>query len=86
MFVKNEWMEVGAWVYKHFDEVGGISFLPYSDHTYQQAPYQPVSKEVYEEWLAKTPNVNWEEFNVNELEDKTEGTQTLACAGGGCEL
>ena len=83
---ENEWMEVGAWVYKHFDEVGGISFLPYSDHTYQQAPYQPVSKEVYEEWLAKTPNVNWEEFNVNELEDKTEGTQTLACAGGGCEL
>ena len=44
---KDEWMEVGAWVYKHFDEVGGISFLPYSEHTYQQAPYQPVSKEEF---------------------------------------
>jgi len=83
---EHEWMEVGAWVYKHFDEVGGISFLPYSDHTYQQAPYQPISEEEYLEWKKKTPKVNWTQFNVNEHQDNTEGTQTLACAGGVCEL
>lgn len=83
---EHEWMEVGAWVYKHFDEVGGISFLPYSDHTYQQAPYQPVSKEVYEDWMTKTPKIDWTQFNIDEHEDKTEGAQQLACMGASCEI
>lgn len=83
---EHEWMDVGAWVYKHFDEVGGISFLPYSDHTYQQAPYQPISEEEYVEWCAKTPKIDWSGFNVDEHEDKTEGAQQYACSGSSCEL
>ena len=73
-------------VYKHFDEVGGISFLPYSEHSYQQAPYQPISEQEYNEWCAKTPKIDWSGFNVDEHEDKTEGAQQMACAGGTCEL
>lgn len=83
---EHEWMEVGAWVYEHFDEVGGISFLPYSDHSYVQAPYQPISEEEYEKLLAETPIVDWTQFTVNEYEDKTEGAQQLACSGNMCEI
>jgi ribonucleoside-diphosphate reductase alpha chain len=80
-----EWPEVGAWVWKHFDEVSGVSFLPFSDHTYQQAPYQDCSKEEYEEFLAKMPvEVRWEEFV--EKEDNTTGVQHLACTSGACEI
>ncbi len=81
-----EWMEVGAWVYKHFDEVGGISFLPHSDHSYVQAPYQPISKDEYEKKLADFPTIDWTLFNIDEHEDKTEGAQQYACSGGMCEL
>jgi ribonucleoside-diphosphate reductase alpha chain len=57
---ENEWMAVGAWVYEHFDEVSGISFLPFSEHTYQQAPYQDVDADTYKEWAGKMPkNVDW---------------------------
>ena len=81
----DEWMEVGAWVWKHFDEISGVSFLPHSDHTYQQAPYEDCTKEQYEELLAKTPKtIDWLEF-VEET-DNTEGAQTLACTGGACEI
>ena len=80
-------MEVGAWVYKHFDEVSGISFLPYSEHTYVQAPYQEVDKEAYEEMLAKMPKeINWSALSLYELEDSTTGTQALACVSGECEI
>jgi ribonucleoside-diphosphate reductase alpha chain len=81
----DEWMEVGAWVYKHFDEISGISFLPYSNHTYQQAPYEEINKEQYEQLLTSIPTViDWS--SLVEEEDNTEGTQTLACSGGSCEL
>jgi ribonucleoside-diphosphate reductase alpha chain len=85
---EDEWMEVGAWVYKHFDEVSGISFLPHSDHSYKQAPYQEVTKEEYEELLAKMPNsIRWEDLSFYETEDGTSGTQTLACTSdGNCEI
>ena len=84
---EDEWMEVGAWVYKHFDEVSGISFLPYSDHTYVQAPYQEVSKEQYEELLVKMPkSINWENLSLYELEDSTTGTQAFACVASECEI
>jgi ribonucleoside-triphosphate reductase len=83
---ENEWLEVGAWVYKNFDDVGGISFLPYSDHSYRQAPYQPITLEEYELALSKYPKVDWSKFNVNEHADNTVGSQTLACAGGSCEI
>jgi len=81
----DEWVEVGAWVWKHFDEISGVSFLPHSDHTYQQAPYEDCSKEQYEELLAKTPKtIDWTEFV--EMEDNTIGQQTLACTAGSCEI
>ncbi len=81
-------MEVGAWVYKHFDEVSGISFLPHSDHTYKQAPYQEVTKEEYEAVLAQMPkSIRWEDLSFYETEDGTSGTQTLACTSdGNCEI
>jgi len=84
---EDEWMEVGAWVYKHFDEVSGISFLPYSEHTYVQAPYQEVTKEQYEEMLDKMPkSIDWTALSLYELEDTTTGTQALACVSGECEI
>jgi len=85
---EDEWMEVGAWVYKHFDEVSGISFLPHSDHTYKQAPYQEVTKEEYESLLAKMPeNIRWEDLSFYETEDGTSTNATLACSSdGNCEL
>ena len=80
-------MEVGAWVYKHFDEVSGISFLPYSEHTYVQAPYQEVTKEQYEELVIKMPKtINWSALSMYELEDSTTGSQALACVSGECEI
>ena len=82
-----EWMEVGAFVYKHFDEMSGVSFLPHSDHTYQQAPYQDCTKEEYEEMLAKMPtSINWELLNEYENEDNTVSMQTMACSGDSCEI
>lgn len=83
----HEWMEVGAWVYEHFDDLGGVSFLPYSDHVYQQAPYQDLTKDQYQELFDKIPKqVRWEDLAFYENEDNTVGSQTLACsADGGCE-
>ena len=85
---EDEWMEVGAWVYKHFDEVSGISFLPHSDHSYKQAPYQEVTESEYLDLLAKMPsNIRWEDLSFYETEDGTSGTQTLACTSdGNCEI
>ena len=84
---ENEWMEVGSWVYEHFDEVSGISFLPFSEHTYEQAPYQDVSKEDYEELKAKMPtSVNWTRLQDFEKEDTTSGGRELACTAGVCEV
>ena len=82
---EHEWMEVGAWVYKYFDEISGISFLPHSDHSYQQAPYQECTKEEYQDLLVRTPSqIDWSTFK--EEEDNTEGSQTLACTGNACEI
>jgi ribonucleoside-diphosphate reductase alpha chain len=84
---EDEWMEVGAWVYKHFDEVSGISFLPKSNHTYKQAPYQEINKEEYQELVSKMPKfINWEALSLYELEDNTTGTQALACVASECEI
>jgi ribonucleoside-diphosphate reductase alpha chain len=84
---EDEWMSVGAWVWEHFDEVSGISFLPYSDHTYKQAPYQDCTEEEYLEALAKMPSaINWDALSLYETEDTTTGTQALACVAGECEI
>lgn len=80
-------MSVGSWVYEHFDEVSGISFLPFSDHTYAQAPYQDCTKEEYEEMLATMPKaVNWNKLSDFEKEDTTSGGRELACTAGVCEV
>ena len=81
----NEWVAVGAWVWEHFSEISGVSFLPHSDHTYVQAPYQDCTKKEYEDLLKKTPKtIDWSKFV--ELDDNTVGAQTLACTGGSCEI
>jgi ribonucleoside-diphosphate reductase alpha chain len=84
---EHEWMEVGAWVYRYFDEISGISFLPHSDHSYRQAPYQDCTREEYEAALSRMPqNVDWSLLVNYEKEDNTKGTQTFACTGDKCEL
>jgi ribonucleoside-diphosphate reductase alpha chain len=84
---EHEWMQVGSWVYDHFDEISGISFLPHSDHSYRQAPYQDCTKEEYESLLAKMPkNIDWSALKNYEKEDRTSGSQTYACSANGCEL
>jgi ribonucleoside-diphosphate reductase alpha chain len=82
---EHEWMEVGAFVWKHFDEMSGVSFLPYDNGTYKQAPYQECTKEEYKAALALMPKeIDWSAFK--EEEDNTVASQELACAGGVCEV
>ena len=84
---EHEWMAVGAWVYAHFDEVSGVSFLPHSDHSYVQAPYQDCTKEEYEAAAAKLPlSIDWSELTKYEKEDTTKSSQTFACSAGSCEI
>lgn len=83
----DEWAEVGEWVWNNFDDISGVSFLPLSDHTYQQAPYTECTDEHYESVVAKMPeNVRWDDLVFYESEDNTSGTQTLACSASGCEV
>ena len=83
----DEWLDVGAWVYRHFDEVSGVSFLPYSDHTYQQAPYQDITEEEYNKAVAEMPeNIDWTDLEFYEKEDTTTGSQELACSSGSCDV
>ena len=84
---EDEWFEVGAWVYKHFDWMSGVSFLPYSEHVYKQAPYQDCDSVVYQRELDKMPkNIDWTKLSAYETTDMTEGAQELACVAGGCEI
>lgn len=83
---ENEWLEVGAWVYKHFDELGGVSFLPHSDHVYRQAPYQEIDEQTYLDLKNKMPVIDWTKLAEYEKEDMTTGTQELACVSGNCEI
>ncbi len=84
---KDEWFEVGAFVYKHFDEMSGVSFLPYNEHTYQQAPYQEVDSETYNNVLLAMPKtIDWSGLSEYEKEDNTVSMQTMACTGDVCEM
>ena len=85
---EHEWMDVGAWVYENFDVASGVSFLPHSDHTYQQAPYQDVEREDYLEWQQRygTLNIDWQALSEYEREDNTSGSRELACTAGVCEV
>ena len=83
----DEWMDVGAFVYKYFDEMSGVSFLPHSDHTYQQAPYQDCGKHDYEMLLSCMPDkIDWSKLSEYEQEDNTVAMQTMACSGDVCEI
>jgi len=84
---EDEWLDVGAWVYENFDDVAGISFLPHSDHTYKQAPYQECSKKEYLDLKKRMPtNINWQDLSELEKEDSTRGGQELACSADSCEI
>jgi len=85
---ENEWLDVGAWCYKHFDMMSGVSFLPFADHTYRQAPYQDCSKQEYEKLVKEMPkDIEWSKLEQYEEKDMTHGSQELACtAEGGCEI
>ena len=82
---EDEWMDVGAWVFRNFDEISGVSFLPWAGGTYRQAPYEECTKEQYEEMLSKMPKeIKWDD--LVEVDDNVEGAQTLACVAGHCEI
>tara|TARA_Y100000817_G_scaffold248920_1_gene201139 strand:- start:2333 stop:4276 length:1944 start_codon:yes stop_codon:yes gene_type:complete len=84
---ESEWVEVASWVYENFDSISGISFLPFSEHVYRQAPYQDCTKEEYNKALKTMPkNVDWAELSKYESQDYTVASQELACAAGGCEV
>ena len=85
---EEEWMEVGAWVYENFDVASGVSFLPFSDHTYQQAPYQDIEPDDYLEWKERMTyvNIDWSRLTDFEKEDNTTGSRELACTAGVCEV
>lgn len=86
VYVKEEeWLEVGAWVYKHLNDIGGVSFLPHSDHVYQQAPYQDITKEAYDKMAETFPTISWDSFDKYEVDDSTVVMHELACSNGSCE-
>ena len=83
----DEWLEVGAFVYKHFDEMSGVSFLPFNEHTYQQAPYQDCTDEEFYDMVDKSPvSIDWTQLSAYEATDNTSGMQTMACTGDVCEM
>lgn len=85
IYVKeNEWLDVAAWVYKHFDVLGGVSFLPHTDHIYKQAPYQEITEQEYKQRAKEFPIIDWDSFV--ELEDNVVSYKELACVAGICEL
>lgn len=84
---EDEWLRVGAWVYDNFDSIGGVSFLPASEHTYKQAPYQEITKEEYEEAVKNMPtSIDWSILSLYEKVDSTTGSQELSCTAGVCEI
>ncbi len=86
-YTDNEFLQIAQWIWDNFDTVSGISLLPVSDHVYQQAPYEDITKEKYEELLKAMPvDINWSDLQHFEQEDNTTGSQELACVGGACEI
>ena len=84
---EHEWLAVGSWCWEHFDSLSGISFLPFSDHSYKQAPYQDIEKDIYSDMVKKMPPIiDWTELQGYERGDTTSGSQELACTGGVCEV
>lgn len=87
VYVRNdEWLEVGSWVYKHFDSIGGVSFLPHSEHSYTQPPYGEIDEKAYEELLARMPDADWADLKKFEKQDTTTSAKEYACSSGHCEI
>jgi ribonucleoside-diphosphate reductase alpha chain len=87
VYVKeNEWLEVGAWVYKNLNDIGGVSFLPFSDHVYKQAPYQDIDEKQYNKLISEFPKINWDEFDKYEVDDSVINYSEFACVNGACEI
>lgn len=87
IYVKpDEWLEVGSWIYKNWDDVGGVSFLPFSDHVYQQAPFQEIDEEIYNRLEDEFPDVDYFQISNYEKEDTTTSSHELACTGNSCAL
>lgn len=85
-YKQDEFLGIGQWIWDKFDELSGVSFLPYDGHSYQQAPYEAISEQVYNEMVEESVEIDWTQLREYEQEDNTEGTQTLACTGNACEL
>jgi ribonucleoside-diphosphate reductase alpha chain len=86
-YTDDEFLQVAQWIWENFDLCSGISLLPYSDHVYQQAPYEDIDAEKYDELVASMPQgVDWNDLEKYEEEDNTTGSQELACVGGACEI
>lgn len=84
---EDEWMAVGAWVWEHFDVLSGVSFLPYSEHIYKQAPYQDIDRDEYEARVYEMPNrIDWDALSLYESGDQTTGSQELSCVAGNCDI
>ena len=84
---EKEWLQVQSWVWDNFDQVSGIAFLPYDEHSYKQAPYQEITKDRYEELMKTFPTkIDWSRLPEYEKSDETQGLQDLACSGGVCEV
>ena len=85
-YTDDEYMEIGDWVYRNFDEIQGISFLPKTEHVYKQAPYESIDEVHYKMKADRMPMIKWNQLSIYELEDTTRASQTLACTGNSCEL
>jgi len=85
-YKEEEFLGVGDWVYRNFDKISGVSFMPYSDHIYAQAPYEPITEEQYGVLSEAMPVVDWSRLEDYEEDDYTTGMQELACKGGVCEV
>jgi hypothetical protein len=83
---EGEWLDVANWIYEHWDLVGGLSFLPRSNHVYRLAPYEEISREQYEERVAKFPTIDFAKLVLYEYDDQTQGAKELACVSGVCEV
>lgn len=86
-YTDDEFMDVGNWLWNKFDKVSGVSFLPYNDHIYAQAPYQPIDEQTYHEWMERMPkNVDWTKLSEYESQDHTTASQELSCSAGICDI
>ena len=83
---ENEWVETANWLYKNWDMLGGLSFLPRSEHVYKLAPYEEITETKYNELMLRTPDIDFSRIVIYEKDDETQGAKELACMGNTCEI